>query len=53
MKELNCQELKNIQGGTSLAYRIGQLLRGVFMSAGSMIGTAQFIMEVSLNESAS
>lgn len=50
MKELNCQELRSIEGGATFAYRLGQLLRGTFMSAGSVKGYFDFMMEAIINE---
>ena len=50
MKELSCQELRNIEGGVTFAYRIGQLFRGAFMSAGSVKGYFDFMMEAIINE---
>ena len=52
MKELKFEELKNVEGGASFAYRIGQLLRGVFMSAGNPEGYCNFIMDCLINEEA-
>ncbi len=52
MKELKFEELKNIVGGASFAYRVGQLLRGVFMSAGNTGGYCNFIMGCVINEEA-
>ncbi len=52
MKELKFEELKNIEGGASFAYRVGQLLRGVFMSAGNPGGYCNFIMGCVINEEA-
>jgi bacteriocin-like protein len=50
MKELNSNELKNVNGGSSsFAYRFGQFLRGIFMCT-SAPGTAQFICECAINE---
>ncbi|MCK9638422.1 MAG: bacteriocin [Prolixibacteraceae bacterium] len=50
MKELNFEELRTIEGGASFAYRIGQLLRGVFMSAGNPFGYCNFISGCLINE---
>ena len=50
MKELNLQELRNVKGGATLAYRIGQLIRGAFMSAGNVQGYFDFMMEAIINE---
>jgi len=50
MKELSCQELKSVEGGVTFAYRIGQLIRGTLMSAGSVKGYFDFMMEAIINE---
>lgn len=50
MKELNIDELRDVDGGVAtFAYRVGQVIRGIFM-CGTPTGLFQFVGEVYLNE---
>lgn len=48
-KNLSKKELKKINGGASFAYRVGQIIRGSFMSI-TPAGYAQFVAEAVVNE---
>lgn len=50
MKELNSLELSEVNGGATLAYRLGQILRGAYMSAGNIKGYFDFMAEAIENE---
>ena len=49
MKELSINELRTIEGGSTFCYRMGQLIRGIFMCHTAM-GTAEFLGEMVIND---
>ena len=50
MKDLNFEELKKINGGVAtFAYRVGQLIRGLFMCV-TPVGMCEFFGEDYVNE---
>ncbi len=46
--ELNRKELMSVNGGATFAYRVGQLIRGVFETAGNATLVAGWWAEESL-----
>ena len=46
--DLNQKELMNVNGGASFAYRVGQLIRGVFETGGNATSVASWWVEESL-----
>jgi len=49
MKELSINELRTIEGGSTLCYRMGQAIRAIFMCHTAM-GTVEFFGEVVIND---